>query len=69
MSTSLFQSVVKRLQAFGLLQMTISDYRLTENVFIASKVEKDDLVAGFLDSPIVKQICGLKVMPILVDLF
>jgi ribosomal protein S25 len=45
--THIFREIIKRLQAFGLITMTIEHSKITENVFLQLSLYKDDMVNGF----------------------
>ena len=48
LTSSVFREVVKRLQAFGLVNMQIETNKITDNVFLQLQVFDDELVTGFL---------------------
>ena len=49
LKTSVFREIVKRMQAFGLLNLQIDSSKITDNVFLHLNVFDDELVTGFLE--------------------
>jgi Cdc6-like AAA superfamily ATPase len=50
--THTFREIVKRLQAFGLLQMHIEHHKITENVALSLAIYPDDIVNGLSAHPV-----------------
>ena len=48
LSTNVFRDIVKRMQAFGLLNLQIEN-KVTDNIFLSSCVFEDEIVSGFLE--------------------
>ena len=48
-TSSIFREIVKRLQAFGLVNLQIENSKITDNVFLQLNVFDDELVSGFID--------------------
>lgn len=51
LTSSVFREIVKRLQAFGLVNMQIEANKITDNVFLQLNVFDDELVTGFCEKP------------------
>ena len=45
--SSLFREIVKRMQAFGLVNMEIMPQRITDNVFLQTTIYEDEIVNAF----------------------
>lgn len=48
LTSSVFREIVKRMQAFGLLNLQIEN-KIVDNVFLQLNVFDDELVSGFID--------------------
>ena len=46
--TAIFREIVKRMQAFGLIALTVEN-RICDNIFLQLHVFDDELVTGFLE--------------------
>ena len=58
LTSSVFREIVKRLQAFGLVNMQIEMNKITDNVFLQLQVFDDELVTGFIDKEEARKIAS-----------
>lgn len=65
--THIFREIVKRLQAFGIVNMQIEHQKITDNVHLQLGVYKDDIVNGFKLKDYVLKVA--LAFPILKELF
>ena len=56
--SSIFREIVKRLQAFGLVNLQIENSKITDNVFLQLHVFDDELITGFIDKQEAHQIAA-----------
>lgn len=53
LQTGTYREIVKRLQAFGLINMTIESHKITDNVHLQLCIYNDELVTAFKDKDFV----------------
>ena len=51
LTSSVFREIVKRMQAFGLVNLQIENNKITDNIFLQLHVFDDELISGFLKKP------------------
>jgi hypothetical protein len=57
--TNIFREIIKRLQAFGLVNLTIEHCKITENVHLQLMVFGDELVTAFKDKDYVIKVAAV----------
>lgn len=66
-NTTLYRNIVKRMQAFGLIQMEIMSTRIIDNVFLQTSIYSDEIVNAFGDHAYVLNVARFN--PALGELF